>query len=1846
MRGRIMKKVVKALMTMLVCFTQFMPLQSKTLGDVIGYIDQSAYGVNDVPSGAIYGKAQMQYVFNLHKDQQSIKMGGQNARGIAYLNTAQGSVYCIDPTTSACGSVGNDPADSYTVEAYENELADAMGLIWYYGNQQHAHDTNYMDYVAVTQLMIWELYGWQSELIQGFDHYPQIRNEIEEKLRQHEMKPKWEVVDIQLNADNYPSDQREDAKKINLEMNEVPSFTLKPGDSITFNDVNGVFETYYTDWSSLPSGIKTQRVGKNGIQFKALSGFAVSTIGFTKVDPEVIGHAYLLKPKNNHACQQLVQPYVSQRQSGRVEFMISSEGSIPDHQEMITYPEFVKVDTEKRTMALPNSVYEIFADQVIQVPFTKRSVSCSVNGEGEIDCSEENVSEHQERIVSSNDMLLELTTDYEGKLDLSEIGVAFDKLVEDKAYHRVLANGGYEDYEPSADYAGFAGGKFYLLEKQAVGVKDSYIGYYNDQKKIHFAVDANADQRKIIADNTRQKVKLVLHKADSDDLYLNHNNPLLPQGDASFANAKFEVRAAMDIRLIDGTILYSKGEVVDTICCDEKGIGESIELELGLYTIKEIELPQGYWYYQYDDEPQTITVDCRYSQQEHSLQIYTYNENDLGDTSPFAKTKIHVLNSNDPQKSLVVRNSVQKGHVSIIKFYEGEVGNESAGMPSGKRESKDIYFGIYLNSKVVNNVTADLDESFFMAKQLDGSYESNKAIVDKIAADHEIALCDVYMVLKTDEKGEASTLRPETIVYAATQGKMQNDKTFTKPLPLPYGEYTVIELNTPQGYQPISFQFKVEKVSGALAEDKNNKFNIVSKHQLLENQPSMQKITLSKRDVESGNAIVSDDAVFKIWQWNYNEIFTADQVRTWWDQEQREWHVALAKPSKDLLSSSNQQVWYDETCGKWVNQRLDTLTGMEILSEYRMVEGSILLPQPLAVGKYLLCEIKAPDGYQLSSQPLAFEVEGAKHSVDANDPGYVMVPKLDENGQPVLDSLGNVIQVPVPKNIHLFVDMSNQSQKGRIVIEKSGSQWIGFENINEMFKPVWEVSQLPYGAVFAISAAEDILVNKQVIYTKGELVETIKSDVYGNASTHDLPLGTYLVREIATASGYLTNEQSYEVTLSADGEYQRVFPQFLSIENEHVRPEYSFEKYLSNESGLSAANGAVFGLYADEELTVKTPVKQPSLYDLTVVEEEDLVLTQLGQGYKIEAYLGKETRLEIPNEINGLPIIEIGKEAFYNCHLQSVMIPSHVKKIGQRAFADNQLELVILQPETIIFEADNVFEENPLLKTLEVNNLRTYDQVKIGYGLNAVFDPLDHCCLGLALRLHDASDDVLDEFGNHGVVQEHIEYEMIEEASIEVISIMFMDQTIHVINKIESNASAIQLPQTFDGIAIDGILNLGDSKLEAISIPDSYWYFGESAFQNQAKLKTIQFSVSQTPTQSLIMYLNSFDQTPNLSFIIAEPSNYQRLREHLLIYDDELKSIDEFDELTLPSFCWLDITINTHENNGGVDDGFTLPPHEEILSKDFVTSIPRHTLIEKINVVNGKGMIQSQLPPGKYYLMECQAPQGYILDSKMLPFVVQASDTGSIVLFDQPLINVAKKQPSNPTPASKEPQVKIMLYKAFELDEANAKQELVATFGIYNVKGRLMDTFTSNPSGLGVWQGRLALGDYQVKEMSTAQGYLIDERSFGFTVSGKEETILINEGEAIVNQLKRHTLRLYKTDIDGIPLANAEFTLYDADFEAIAKVVTDEQGLAQIQAKAGTYYLKETKAPMGYSLDDTLHVIDLSSDVELSLINQRGEVMKVYPDTAVKATPKQTNQWLIGFMLVGVVAVFKVVKKR
>lgn len=79
----------------------------------------------------------------------------------------------------------------------------------------------------------------------------------------------------------------------------------------------------------------------------------------------------------------------------------------------------------------------------------------------------------------------------------------------------------------------------------------------------------------------------------------------------------------------------------------------------------------------------------------------------------------------------------------------------------------------------------------------------------------------------------------------------------------------------------------------------------------------------------------------------------------------------------------------------------------------------------------------------------------------------------------------------------------------------------------------------------------------------------------------------------------------------------------------------------------------------------------------------------------ITRYIGKETEVSIPSEIDGVPVVEVGFASFYGAHIKTVVIREGIRRIGSDAFAESGLVSVSL-PSTLEVIEDGAFALTPL----------------------------------------------------------------------------------------------------------------------------------------------------------------------------------------------------------------------------------------------------------------------------------------------------------------------------------------------------------------------------------------------------------------------------------------------------------------------------------------------------------------------------------------------------------------------
>ena len=231
----------------------------------------------------------------------------------------------------------------------------------------------------------------------------------------------------------------------------------------------------------------------------------------------------------------------------------------------------------------------------------------------------------------------------------------------------------------------------------------------------------------------------------------------------------------------------------------------------------------------------------------------------------------------------------------------------------------------------------------------------------------------------------------------------------------------------------------------------------------------------------------------------------------------------------------------------------------EYITEWTTDEsGTVMTGKELDPGHYALEEITAPNGYVLNIAPVKFKV--------SSNTAYETLP---DGATPVIT-----------------VTKQDTSVKGRIAVVKQGEVLTSAETDdhgNTKFK--YEMRKLK-GAVFEVKAAEDISSpdnQGDILYHKGDLVDTITTDAAGEAQTKLLPLGKYQVSEKTAPNGFTHSDDIREVELVYEDQNTAiVFGDAGTYENERQKVEVQAVKKDADDQQLLV--GAEITLYANRDV--------------------------------------------------------------------------------------------------------------------------------------------------------------------------------------------------------------------------------------------------------------------------------------------------------------------------------------------------------------------------------------------------------------------------------------------------------------------------------------------------------------------------------------------------------------------------------------------------------------------------------------------------------------------------------------
>ena len=266
---------------------------------------------------------------------------------------------------------------------------------------------------------------------------------------------------------------------------------------------------------------------------------------------------------------------------------------------------------------------------------------------------------------------------------------------------------------------------------------------------------------------------------------------------------------------------------------------------------------------------------------------------------------------------------------------------------------------------------------------------------------------------------------------------------------------------------------------------------------------------------------------------------------------------------------------------------------------------------------------------------------------------------------------------------------------------------------------------------------------------------------------------------------------------------------------------------------------------------------------------------------------------------------------------------------------------------------------------------------------------------------------------------------------------------------------------------------------------------------------------------------------------------------------------------------------------------------------------------------NGTSQVLT-LKAGTYYVKETKAPKGFELDSTVYKMVVKANETTVLTVEDQYIPGYVTLKKSSTNPA---------------ISGSNSNYTLAgAVYGVYSDSkctkkiGELTTKADGTSNTLTV-----PAGTYYAKELTAPKGYALNPDVLSVTVAvGKTGTFNAKDDPQSGNLklTKSSSNPAVTNDIKAYALSGAVYTVYSdaACAKQVAVLTVGKNGVSNTaELPVGTYYVKETIAPKGYTTDSAKHTVKVESDKTTDLKVSETPLMAPI-DIVVKKVDAETKK--------------------
>ena len=762
------------------------------------------------------------------------------------------------------------------------------------------------------------------------------------------------------------------------------------------------------------------------------------------------------------------------------------------------------------------------------------------------------------------------------------------------------------------------------------------------------------------------------------------------------------------------------------------------------------------------------------------------------------------------------------------------------------------------------------------------------------------------------------------------------------------------------------------------------------------------------------------------------------------------------------------------------------------------------------------------------------------------------------------------------------------------------------------------------GAIYGLYAREDINHpdgRSGVLYKKDEQVATLTTDKEGKASVSNLYLGKYYLKEITPPVGYLLDEEEHDVNCNYEGDQVETVKRNTVSKEDVIKQPFQLIKAADNDkTDADLLKGAGFSAYLISSLTVK----DDGSYDFTnatpIVLTEDgkteMFTDERGYACSIPIPYGRYIVRETTTPHNFMPVDDF---------IVTVTENSSTPQVWRVLLDDEfkaKLKIVKQDDETKqpVLLANTEFKVYDLDAKKYVEQVTTYPNTVVhksyftdenGY----LILPESLKCGNYRIEEVRAPDGYTQNTQYVEIkVDKNTAYQMDSVSGDAIITVTYENHPVKgklVIHKSGETLKSFKKDFVYEEASLEGA-EFEIYAAEDIFTPDHQVDEQGNRHVIYAKDTLVKTVTTNKNGEAVIKDLPlgkyRVKETKAPAGFVLNPDS----QEVAFIYKDQ--NTPEIEEKLEFSNERQKVELSVEKRDAETGKAlkgatFGLYNKEAISSGDKVI-VKADTLLQEITSnEKGKAAFTLDLPLGRYYVKELQAPAGYVSSDEILEFdaTYQGQDVKTIKLK-----SVKKNQPTTVEVT------KADITTGTELDGAS--------MSVLDKDGNVIDSWTSVKDSPHVIK-RLQVGKtYILREELAPYGYL-RATDVEFTISDTAEVqkvkmedevpvarLLVNKKGAFLDSVSlldnatgmiEHLFNYVTgnlTDVtfnvyaaEAIRAADGVSADYYAADELVGSITTDGNGIAQMDnLPLGRYYIVEKETAHGYVLDNEPRYVDLT----------------------------------------------------